>query len=253
MLGRLLEFSVATRPLPETLAAFGALGFADVPVGDIAGGAYAVVGIGGLALGLHDAELDGITPTFVRPDLKDHVRALRRCGVDFDFLELADDQFHRAGFRDPSGCMVHLIEARTFAPVDRGRNAVPICGEFVELSVAVPSLEEPMSFWTRLGLESAAAADAPHASARLEGNGLSLGLHETARFRSALTFRADNLPGRIEFLRAKGCDARWGSPLTAVDAQSVTVRGPGGISIFIVDAQAASATESAAAGSRAAT
>jgi catechol 2,3-dioxygenase-like lactoylglutathione lyase family enzyme len=238
MLGRFLEFSVCARPLPDAIDAYAALGLHSVPVSDIAPGAYAAVASDDIVLGLYDAELDGITPTFVRRDLKSHVRALRRRGVEFEFLGLADDEFHRAAFLDPAGCKVHLIEARTFPPPSARRGTVPICGEFVELSVGVDSLSESVGFWSALGLTEIETSQTPHESARLRGHGLTLGVHETARFGSALTFRADNLIGRVEYLRAKGFDIRRGSPLTQGDAESATLRAPGDVLFFIVDAGA---------------
>jgi catechol 2,3-dioxygenase-like lactoylglutathione lyase family enzyme len=238
MLGRLLEFSVGARPLPDAIDAYAALGLYSVPVGDTAPGAYAAVATEDVAIGLHDAEPDGITPTFVRPELKEHVRALRRYGVEFEFLELAEDEFHRAGFLDPGGCLVRLVEARTFPPPEARRGAVPICGEFVELSVCADALTESVAFWTALGLKEVdTASDVPHGSARMQGHGLTLGLHETGRFGCALTFRADNLMARVEYLRAKGFDVRRGSPLTRSDAGSATLLAPGGVRFFIVDAE----------------
>ncbi|MBN1239502.1 MAG: hypothetical protein JXB36_13445 [Gammaproteobacteria bacterium] len=245
MLGTLLEFSICASPLPEALEAYASLGLSHVPASDIAPGAYAVMSGDGLAIGLYEPGADeasgrepaAITPVFVRPELKDHVRALRRRGVEFEFLELADDEFHRAGFRDPAGCMFHLIEARTFPPVEARTSTVAVCGRLVELSLAARALDEPLRFWTALGLEEAGAPPTPHASVRLHGCGLTIGLHETTRFASALTFRADNLGARVEYLRAKGFDVRNGSPLTSGHL-SATLFAPGGVQFFIVDADA---------------
>lgn len=235
LLGQLLEFSMPARPLADALESYVALGFASLPVGDIVPSPYAAVADGGVALGLHDAELDELMPTFVRPDLKTHVRVLRRCGVEFEHLDVAEERFNRATFRDPSGLPVALIEARTFSHGEPNPNVVPICGRFAELSVATHSLDDSVAFWTSLGLSVAAGGDDPFPHRRLQGQGLRLGLYETARFTPALTFHADNVEGRVEFLRAKGFTVRRGSPLDAGGA-SATLIAPGGIAFFLLPA-----------------
>lgn len=255
MLGSLLEFSIRTRPVPAALEAFNALGLAYVPASEIAPSSYAVVSGDDVSIGMYgpgataedDEEHDSgaIMPTFVRPDLKNHVRALRRRGVEFDFVELAEDEFHRVGFRDPSGCLVHLIEARTFPPAPADANAIAICGRLVELSLASSWLDDALSFWRGLGLDETGEPGTPHRAIRLRGHGLTLGLHETTRFGTALTFRADNLGARVEYLRAKGFDVRPGSPMTNGD-DSATLHAPGGVRFFLLDEQAPAAEPSAA-------
>lgn len=239
MLGELLEFSVAADARAESVEAYTALGLAELPVADVVAAPYAALTDGRISLGLHDRGVDGPTPTFVRPDLARHVAALETLGVEFDFLELGDEQFHRAGFTAPNGIGVVLLEARTFAPAPPGQApAVPACGEFAELSIATGSLEASAEFWTALGFVRAdPLPGTPHQCVRLHGAGLALGLHETARFRSALTFRAASLAARAEYLRAKGFELRAGTPLTPDAASSATLHPPGGVPFFLVGAE----------------
>src|SRR5690606_15306230 len=140
---------------------------------------------------------------------------------------LADDRFHRATFRDPNDLCATLIEARTFPPVFSSSGLVSVCGRFVELSVATHALDASISFWTALGFSVGAEGESPHPWRRLEGHGLSLGLHETGRFRFALTFSAPQLEARVEYLRAKGFEPRATSPLTAGTVRSATLVVPG--------------------------
>src|SRR5690606_4640645 len=127
---------------------------------------------------------------FVRPDLSRHVQAIEACGAELVEAHLAADHFHRATFRDPNDLRMTLLESRTFAPHAPEPSLVSVCGAFLELSVTTHSLEESTAFWRALGLSVVAESDAPHASRRLEGHGLVLGLHETGGFRAALTFAA---------------------------------------------------------------
>ena len=234
-LGQLLEFSVSARSLADAVEAYAALGMREVSLADFVPGARAVVSDGRLCIGLHDAELDGPAPTFVRPGLKEHVRALEAAGIELELVELADDQFHRAGFRDPNGVLILMIEARTFPPVDMNAHSVPACGTFAELSVATQSLEESTRFWTSLGFSPVGETDDPHRWRRLEGHGLVVGLHETGRFRIALTFHAPQLDARIEYLRAKGFELRRESPLTGGRMASATLFPPGDVRFYLIE------------------
>lgn|SRR5690606_36622582 len=233
--GRLLEISICVDEPAAALATFRALGLREVPVGDFGPGPRAVVSDGRLAIGLYSTELDGPSPTFVRPNLRSHVRALEAAGAELLDADLAEDTFHRAMFRDPNDLRVTLLEARTFPPVQPEPGLVSACGRFVELSVATHSLEESTSFWTALGFSVVAEGDSPHASRRLEGSGLALGFHETGRFRTALTFAAPQLEARLEYLRMKGFEPRGSSPLTAGDARSATLVAPGGVQFYLLD------------------
>jgi catechol 2,3-dioxygenase-like lactoylglutathione lyase family enzyme len=235
MLGHLLEISIGASPLTESLLRFEALGFASVPVGDIAEGAYAVVSDGRLTLGLYDDDTDLPAPTFVRPELAAHVRGLRRAGVEFERLALAADEFHRAEFLVPSGCAVRLVEARTFSPPPpTAQRTVAACGEFLELSLMTPALEACLAFWQRLGFETVETTEGPR-SVRLRGCGLTLGLHEAPRPGAALIFLAEQLDARRAYLEAKGFTVRRGRPLGAA-RDSLVLSLPGGVEAYLQDA-----------------
>src|SRR5690606_1725598 len=220
----------------DALATFRSLGLREVPVADFGPGPRAVVSDGRLAIGLYDTELDGPAPTFVRPNLRAHIRAIEAAGAEIFEADLADDRFHRATFRDPNDLCATLLEARTFPPVAPESGLVSACGRFVELSVATHALDASTSFWTALGFSITAEGESPHPSRRLEGHGLALGLHETGRFRFALTFSAPELDARVEYLRAKGFEPRGTSPLTAGHERSATLVVPGRVPFFLLDA-----------------
>ena len=116
MLGTFLEFGFAARPVGEAFEFYRSIGFQAVPVGDILDYPYAVVTDGDICIGLHEGEHEGTLLTFVRPDLKDYLRALRRAHIELEFSRLAADEFNEAGFRDPNTQLVTLLEARTFSP-----------------------------------------------------------------------------------------------------------------------------------------
>jgi hypothetical protein len=234
MLGDLLEFGVAADPIAAALDSYQRMGFQSVPVGDIVTEPYAVLAAGGLHLGLRAHAPSGPVPTFVRPDLKAHRRALRHAGVDIELAELADDQFHRLSFRDPNGQAVILLEARTFAPADATSAAPCLCGRFLELSVATRSCDRSQQFWSALGFAPVARGEAPYPWLRLAGHGLVIGFHETAPFPAGLTFRSANLDGRLGYFRARGLETAAGAPLAPRPQRAATLA-PHGLPFYLIE------------------
>ena len=234
MLGQFLEFSFAARPLAEAYDFYRSLGFTSIEVGDQLRDPYVALFDGDVAIGLHDRDQPGPVLTFVRPRLRDYVRALRRVRVDVEQAHLADDEFNHVGFSDPNGQAVTLLEARTFAPGEWNRQNVSACGRFLEYSLSTHSLEESRAFWEPLGLSPVADGQSPHDWVRLAGHGLVLGIHQ-ARFRSGLCFRSDQVEARLEYLRAKGVSVRPGGPHSERIRETAMLSAPGGDAIYLVE------------------
>lgn len=235
MLGRFLEFSLTASPLATAFDFYTALGFRPLPGGDLLAEPYVALFDGEIVIGLHDR--DGPSPrlTFVRPGLRDYARAFRRLDIEIDDLHLAEDEFHRLGFSCSDGQAVELVEARTCAPGAREATSVSACGTFLEYSLPVDSIERARAFWANLGLEVAASGQWQHRWARLEGRGLTLGLHE-GRFRAGLTFRCEQLEARFQYLRAKGLAPKAGSAISADARHSATLTAPEGTTLYLLDA-----------------
>lgn len=235
MLGAFLEFGFAARPVGEAFEFYRSIGFQAVPVGDILDYPYAVVTDGDICIGLHEGEDEGTLLTFVRPDLKDYLRALRRAHIELEFSRLAADEFNEAGFRDPNAQLVTLLEARTFSPGSWEDGDHSVCGSFLEFSLATGSAANTAEFWQRLGLETVGQGEEPHAWTRLHGHGLTLGCYESPPFVAGLTFVADELTARSEYLKAKGLEVRKGAPVSGSHGQSMTLVTPGGGAIYVLD------------------
>jgi hypothetical protein len=240
MLGQFLEVSIPAHPVPPALEFYRSLGFMELTTGDILPWPYAAVWDGNVAIGLQDVELSGPALTFVRPELKAYVHPLKRVGVQFEYSQLADDQFHQAAFVDPNGQLVVLLEARTFSPDTWEESNVASCGEFLEFSIATHSVEESTAFWAPLGFETIARGAQPHAWARMTGKGCTIGFHESAQFPAGLTYLAPDLKARIEYLKAKGFELKRNAPI-AVDASSATtLRAPEGMPLYLVERSSSS-------------
>lgn len=237
MLGQFLEYSVTARPLAASFDFYRALGFASIAVGDTLPYPYVVLYDGAVAIGLHDGAEAGARLTFVRPGLRAYVRPLRRLDIEIDFERVADDEFNTVGFTDPGGHAVALVEARTFPPGAWDSHKLNACGEFFELTLPAPSLEQSSRFWRTLGLAEVAAGEEPHRWQRLSGRGLTLGLHE-AHCRPGLSFRCTDLAARSEYLRAKGLAIKDGGPLADPSQASATLRAPEGTVFYLFESGA---------------
>jgi catechol 2,3-dioxygenase-like lactoylglutathione lyase family enzyme len=233
---KFLELKITTDAIVEALGELTDLGFTAVAVNDVYPHPYAVVSDGQTYIGLHEREPGPARLCFIRPELASYVRALRRQRIALEYSHLADDEFHELGFRDPSGQAVTLVEARTFS---RGEGSAPgrsVCGRFVEYSLGTNDLQASAAFWSRLGFETIAAGDSPQPWTRLSGCGAIIGLHEAPGLRLGLCFAAEQLDARLEFLRAKGFDARAGAPVAARNQPAGTVFLRNQLQIFLLDA-----------------
>jgi catechol 2,3-dioxygenase-like lactoylglutathione lyase family enzyme len=234
MLGHFLKYSVAARPLAGSFEFYRSLGFTSIPVSDNLPDPYVVLFDGAVAVGLHDREQSGSRLTFARPDLRAYVRGLRRLHIALDYEHLGDGEFNRVGFTDPAGQAIELVEARTFPPGEWDAHNVAACGEFIELTLPAETLAVSSPFWVSLGFALTAEGEAPHAWQRLQGHGVTIGLHET-RCRPGLSFRCPDLTARSEYLRAKGLHPRGGSPIADRGQHSATLTAPEGTVLYLFE------------------
>lgn len=238
MLETFLEIGIETDDIAGAFHEFRSLGFSFVNTGDIREHGYAVVSDGNVCIALHESELAGPWISFVRPELESYVRALRRNGIELEIARLGDQEFHEVGFRDPNEQLVTLVEARTFSPAVGEDIATSICGTVLEYSLATASIEDSSQFWRGLGFETVAEGTEPHAWRRIHGAGLAIGLHESVLFRPGLTFSADQIGARVDFLRAKGHDVRSGAPIAPSERPSATLRLAIELPIYLLEDQA---------------
>ena len=151
MLGRFLEFSVATPDIAASFEFYTNLGFAQADAGDVWPHPYVVVTDGRIHIGLHQDSHDSPLLTFVRPQLLKHIDALEKLGIELEFRRLGNNVFNEIGWRDPSGHLIRLVEARTFSPAGLVPGAPSSCGQFQEIALPAPDLEVAKIFWERLG------------------------------------------------------------------------------------------------------
>lgn len=205
MLGRFLEFSLATPDIQASFDFYATLGFSSAEVGDAWPHPYAVVTDGRIHLGLHQEPIPAPSLTFVKPDLLKHLDALEQKGIEFEFRHLGNDVFNEVGWFDPSGQLVRLVEARTFSPSKRLANDTSRCGYFLEIAMPAPERELAKAYWEDFGFVGMEELGdlLPHVACTSDY--IDLGLYHPADLRRAtLRFEVDDVGGTLAHLADKG-------------------------------------------------
>lgn len=212
MLGRFLELSIWSRDIAASLAFWEPLGFRQGLVGETWKHRYAVLSDGRCILGLHEYEFDSPSLTWVRPGLADALPAIAALGIDLDFAKTGPEHFNEAGFRDPAGQVVTLLEARTWSPAFDVAPAATLLGHFREYRYPAADPAATVALWEKLGLVADRTADGPRALA----GGISLAPRESVSG-PELVFENPAPAAAGEALRARGhaAAARHGDVLLA--------------------------------------
>jgi len=205
VLGRFLEFSLATPDIQASLDFYTRLEFSQAEVGEAWSHPYAVVTDGRICLGLHQAAIPAPSVTFVKPGLLKHLGSLEELGVEFEFRHLGNDVFNEVGWFDPTGQLVRLVEARTFSPSKRIVTDTSRCGYFLEIGLPAPDLEALKTYWEQFGFVGMdeSADRLPHISCTSDY--IDLGLYDPAHLRrSTLRFEVDDVGGTLARLAEVG-------------------------------------------------
>jgi len=222
MLGSFLELSVCARDIGQSVAFWEALGLEHAQVGETWSHRYGVLTDGRLFVGLHDYEFDSPSVTFVRPNIAEAVAGLRSAGVTCDFAKTGESEFNEAGFRDPAGQIVTLLEARTFSPPWRDAPPASVPGFFAEYRYPAPDPAEVAAFWERLGLVTDRDAEEP----RVVAGGITLAPSAGLR-RPELVFHAPDLAAVAEQLERRGIATGRGA------GRTLTIPAPDGLGLRI--------------------
>ena len=237
MLGRFLEFSLATPDIQASLEFYTRLGFSQAAVGEAWVHPYAVVTDGRICLGLHQQAMPAPSMTFVKPDLLKYLETLEGLGLEMEFRRLGNDVFNEVGWFDPSGQLVRLIEARTFSPSKRPRLDTSQCGYFLEIALPAPSLDEAKSYWERFGFVGIDESNdrLPHVSCTSDY--VDLGLYDPAHLRrSTLRFEVDDVGGTLARLAEIGISPAGEIPPPLRRVPAAVLTAPEGTPILLTEA-----------------
>jgi catechol 2,3-dioxygenase-like lactoylglutathione lyase family enzyme len=236
VLGRFLEFSLATPDIQASLNFYTELGFSQAEVGEAWAHPYAVVTDGRVTLGLHQEAMPAPSLTFVKPDLLKNLDALERLGIEFEFRHLGNDVFNEVGWLDPSGQLVRLIEARTFSPSKRLANNTSRCGYFMEIGIPTPDRESAKKYWEDFGFVGMDELDdrLPHISCTSDF--IDLGLYHPADLRRAtLRFEVDDVGGTLARLADSGILPNGELPAALRGQPAAVLMAPEGTPILLTN------------------
>jgi len=192
VLGRFLEFTIATPDILESLNFYKQLGFHELEGGEVWPHKFAVVSDGELCIGLHDRDLQSPALTFVHHEVAVEARSMTDRGYDFTYLQIDDDSFNELGFLDSDGHLITLIEARTFSKPDEDSNN-SLCGRWFETTLPVRDTLRAGRFWAPLAPKLLRMREEPTTHMRFDAAGMALGLSESIALSGpSLCFRCDN-------------------------------------------------------------
>ena len=235
MLGQFLEFSLPTPDIQASLEFYLKLGFTEATVGETWAHPYAVVTDGRVSLGLHQNAEMAAALTFVKPGLLQHIGALESLGVEFEYRRLGNDVFNEIGWRDPSGQMIRLIEARTFSPAKRPGSQWSRCGYFLEAALPSPDIDVSKAYWEKLGFVGMDELDdvMPHISCTSDF--IDLGLYGQQLLPGfALRFEPENLAAALEQIAPTGIEPPARSPLKLPKSRAAVLRAPEGTHLLLL-------------------
>ncbi len=240
MLGRFLEYSIATPDIRASLEFYSKLGFSQAQVGEAWPHPYAVVTDGRICLGLHQEFGAAPSLTFVKPDILKHLSSLERLGLSFEFRRLGNDVFNELGWLDPSGNLIRLVEARTFSPAKRPGTDTSLCGYFLEIGLPAPQREAAKDFWEKLGFVGIDEPDArlPHVSCTSDS--ITIGLYDPAHLaRTTLLFDAGDVGGTLARMAEAGILPAGQVPWPLRQLPAAVITAPEGTLILLLSESAA--------------
>lgn len=232
-LGRLLEVGIATQDIVGALAFYESLGFVQAEVGAAWSHPYAVVTDGRLCLGLHATDIESPLPTWVAPNLRACLEALRNLGIEPERARLDEVSLHEALIRDPAGQPLRLLEARTFSPPALAAGHESELGYFEEIAFGVVDLAAASRFWEALGFVAFEPVAEPVPKVVASSTDLNLGLLECALPTPLLCFSAVNMAERIATLRDKGHAFARRVPQGFDPRTTAVLQAPDGVQILL--------------------
>lgn len=235
MLGRFLEYSIATPDIRASLDFYLKLGFSEAEVGETWPHPYAVVTDGRIHLGLHRVAESEPSLTFVKPDLVRHLAAVEALGVRFEVRRLGNDVFNELEWLDPSGHRVRMIEARTYSPTKRAATATSLCGYFSEIALPSAVLEDAKHHWEKLGFVGLDEFEAPLPHISCTSDSIDIGLYERPHLPLAtLVFDAGDIRATLQRLADAGVSPSGQVPRRLRPVSAAMLTAPEGTPILLM-------------------
>jgi len=239
VLGRFLEYSLATPDIRASLDFYTRLGFSQASVGEAWRHPYAVVTDGRICLGLHQEETAAPSMTFVKPGLLKFLATLEARGLEFEFRRLGNDVFNEIGWRAPCGQLLRLTEARTFSPSKRRVSETSTCGYFLEIALPARDVDAAKTYWESFGFVGIDETAGPMPHVACTSDHIDLGLYDPALLRRpALRFEVEELAGALARLAEVGVLPSGEIPPPLRHGSAAALTSPEGTSILLSPAAA---------------
>ncbi len=201
---RFLEIALASENMLASLAFYRALGFEELATNDPHEYPYAVISDGRICVGLHGGEVESPVLSFVAPGLAESVRQNPPQGFRPVFTRFGDEDFHRAGFVDPDGHAITLLEARTFSPPETRVEDASLLGYFEGVSLPCGDLTAAAARWESLGFVALADPQQTNDALTLTSEALNIMLEPRADPREpSLVFSGSEHEARISLLKQR--------------------------------------------------
>ncbi len=205
MLGRFLEISLQAADIRRSVDFWEQIGFTQCETSDVWPHPYGVVSDGRAVIGLHEYAFPSPALTFVRAGIAQQLGELRDAGIEPAFARTGDEVFNEVGFRDPSGQMVAVLEARTYSPCPRTRDEPSLCGDCIGFSIPSVEPEATGAFWEQLGFVASETRAEPYQHLPLSSDHLDLALHPPSFAADPmLVFCDPSMHDRVTFLAGLG-------------------------------------------------
>jgi catechol 2,3-dioxygenase-like lactoylglutathione lyase family enzyme len=238
MLGQFHEISITTADIRASVEFYERLGFSHCRTGDTWPHPYGVVTDGRICLGLHQYRFPSPSITCVRADIARHAASFTALGITLAFAKTGEDCFNEIGFRDPSGQMITVLEARTYFPSERSPGQTSRCGYFVEFSMPATDFDTTGAFWEQLGFVAHEIEEAPYLRRPITGDGLSLALHRPRTLdRPMLVFSDPAMAARIAALAADGIAPSGELPPGLDPARNALLLAPEGTPLLLLSGE----------------
>jgi catechol 2,3-dioxygenase-like lactoylglutathione lyase family enzyme len=235
--GRFHELSVRTDDIRASVEFYESLGFSHCRTGDTWPHPYGVLTDGRIFIGLHQYRFPSPSLTWVRAGVAAAIPEYRGLGIELAFAKTGDDCFNEIGFRDPSGQMNAVLEARTYFPPDRRPGSPSACGWFEAFSIPTPDPAASKAFWERFGFVALDEVDAPWPHLPLTRDDISLALHRPRVLDApALVFEAEDMRERIARLAGSGLRITDELPRGLAPGANAMLRAPEGTLLLLLAA-----------------
>ncbi len=235
MLGSFHEISISTDDIRASVEFYERLGFRHCVTNDTWPHPYGVLTDGRIFIGLHQYRFPSPSITCVRGNIARFIPEFESLGIKLAFAKTGVDCFNEIGFRDPSGQMVTILEARTYSPPTSEAERESRCGWFAEFSFPAADFPACIALWEQLGFVAHVEIDSPYISQPLISDKLTLALHRPRTCdEPMLVFRDPDMAQRIAALRADGLESDGELPRGLNPSNNALLRSPEGTPLLLL-------------------